>query len=167
MDRQQGGMANLNKVGVNSHSIVTLHLLAEVLEAKKHISGEMKDKIFAYVRDNQISLEPATKPKKKELSFQERKKLCKSEFSRVVLDLMTEKKSNLVLAADVNSTKEVLHLADLLGPEICMLKTHVDMLGNIATIRVVNKRPTNVHQQMTSTLNLSSNLVSLQESTDF
>ena len=68
-------------------------------------------------------------PKKKLLTFQERKKLCKSEFSRVMLDLMTEKKSNLVLAADVNSAKEVLHLADLLGPEICMLKTHVDMLG--------------------------------------
>ena len=63
MDRQQGGEANLKKVGVRVHSIVTLHLLAEVLEAKKHISAEMKDKIFAYVYDNQINLEPVTKPK--------------------------------------------------------------------------------------------------------
>jgi hypothetical protein len=42
---------------------VTLHLLADVLEAKKHISTEMKDKIFAYVHDNQISLDPVVKPK--------------------------------------------------------------------------------------------------------
>jgi uridine monophosphate synthetase len=41
---------------------------------------------------------------------------------------MREKKSNLAVALDLSSQKELLRMADLLGPEICVLKTHVDIL---------------------------------------
>jgi len=41
---------------------------------------------------------------------------------------MEGKKSNLALALDVTSQSELLERADELGPEICVLKTHVDLL---------------------------------------
>jgi orotidine-5'-phosphate decarboxylase len=41
---------------------------------------------------------------------------------------MENKKSNLSVAVDVTTKKELLHLADLLGPYICILKTHIDIV---------------------------------------
>jgi uridine monophosphate synthetase len=41
---------------------------------------------------------------------------------------MDEKQSNLSIAADVTTSKHLLHIADTLGPEMCLLKTHIDIL---------------------------------------
>lgn len=42
--------------------------------------------------------------------------------------LMDEKKTNLCVAADVITKTELLQLADELGPEICVFKTHIDII---------------------------------------
>lgn len=45
-----------------------------------------------------------------------------------LLRTMEEKRSNLCVSADVTSSEELLRLADSLGPSVCLLKTHVDIL---------------------------------------
>ncbi|KAI9321136.1 Orotidine 5'-phosphate decarboxylase [Zopfochytrium polystomum] len=45
-----------------------------------------------------------------------------------LLTLMDRKKTNLAIAADVTTKAELLRLADLLGPSICVLKTHIDII---------------------------------------
>jgi uridine monophosphate synthetase len=42
---------------------------------------------------------------------------------------LSRKQSNLLVAADVNTTLELLALADVVGPDICVLKTYVDWFG--------------------------------------
>lgn len=43
---------------------------------------------------------------------------------------MAEKKSNLAFSADITHCEELLRLAEKLGPEISVLKTHVDILAD-------------------------------------
>lgn len=45
-----------------------------------------------------------------------------------LIQIIEKKQSRLAIAADLLSQNELLSLADLLGPEICVLKTHVDIL---------------------------------------
>lgn len=62
------------------------------------------------------------------LSYKARAQLCRNPTAKQLLELMEEKKSNLSLAADVETKEELLQLARTLGPEICVLKTHIDMI---------------------------------------
>ena len=48
--------------------------------------------------------------------------------SKKLKALMQQKKSNLALSLDVTTKAEFLKWADLLGPEICILKSHIDMI---------------------------------------
>jgi len=61
-------------------------------------------------------------------SYAERAAYCKNALAKKLFLLMDGKKSNLALSADVTHCEDVLALADKIGPEICILKIHVDIL---------------------------------------
>lgn len=64
------------------------------------------------------------------LSYSHRSEQCKNPLSKKLLTLISDKKTNLALSADVTLCVSLLDLADKLGPEICVLKTHVDILSD-------------------------------------
>lgn len=64
------------------------------------------------------------------ISFAERANTTLSAIARRLFLLMEEKKTNLALSADVTTSEDLLGLADSLGPEICVLKTHIDIIEN-------------------------------------
>lgn len=62
------------------------------------------------------------------LSYQDRIPYAKAPIAKQLLQLMEEKKTNLALSADVTKASELIALAAELGPEICLLKTHIDII---------------------------------------
>jgi len=64
----------------------------------------------------------------KRRSYTERAETCKNELAKKLFRLLDKKQSNLALSADVTTCEKLLSLADQLGPEICVLKTHIDII---------------------------------------
>ena len=64
------------------------------------------------------------------LSLSEREALAKHPLAKKCFQFMQAKQSNLCLSADVNTCDELLTLAERLGPHLCILKTHVDILND-------------------------------------
>lgn len=66
----------------------------------------------------------------KRLSFLKRANLTRHHMAQKLFKLMEDKKTNLAIALDVTSQEQLLKMAETLGPYICVLKTHVDILAD-------------------------------------
>ncbi|GAX83760.1 hypothetical protein CEUSTIGMA_g11185.t1 [Chlamydomonas eustigma] len=139
IDREQGGPQHLSTNGLTLHAAFTLSALLKVLVKHNKVSAETEAKVKAFISANQTkdptaaaaaAVKPPPAPeaaKAKRLSYGERAKLAKSAMARQCLELMEKKKTNLSVAADVDTAEEMLELAEKVGPHICVFKTHVDI----------------------------------------
>lgn len=64
------------------------------------------------------------------MKYSERAKKCANQTAKKLLNLMDEKQTNLAIATDITKKEELIRIADTLGPEICLLKTHIDIVEN-------------------------------------
>ena len=63
-------------------------------------------------------------------TYKERADLCTNPTAKKLFAIMETKQTNLAIAADVTTKEELLKIAAELGPEICVLKTHIDIVDN-------------------------------------
>jgi uridine monophosphate synthetase len=85
--------------------------------------------------------------KKTRLRYSDRALFCKNILAQQIFLLLENKQTNLALSADVINCDALLLLADLIGPEICILKTHVDILDDFTpSFAEELKRLANKHQ---------------------
>ncbi|CAK9437850.1 uncharacterized protein LODBEIA_P22280 [Lodderomyces beijingensis] len=63
-------------------------------------------------------------------SYAERAEAHPSPVVQRLFKLMEQKKSNLCASVDVRNTHEFLQLIDKLGPFVCLVKTHIDIIDD-------------------------------------
>ncbi|XP_072253441.1 uridine 5'-monophosphate synthase [Leuresthes tenuis] len=147
MDREQGGVEMLASRGIRLFPIISLFKLLNVLLAAKRIDDQTAKSVHKFILNNNTfspkkqngSDAPVTKKScvepKRELSYADRAELpCVHPLASKLLKIMEEKQSNLCVSADMTSSEELLQLAESLGPKICMLKTHVDILKDFTVV---------------------------------
>ncbi|KAF9247320.1 humps family-domain-containing protein [Melanogaster broomeanus] len=61
-------------------------------------------------------------------SYTDRAQKHKNPAARALLHLMAKKKSNLSVSVDVTRKKDFLAIVDAVGPYVCLIKTHIDIL---------------------------------------
>ncbi|OGH59500.1 MAG: orotidine 5'-phosphate decarboxylase [Candidatus Magasanikbacteria bacterium RIFCSPHIGHO2_01_FULL_33_34] len=62
------------------------------------------------------------------LTYSKRIAYTTNPTAQKLFEIIEEKKTNLCLSIDVTTKSELLLFADLIGPQICLLKTHIDII---------------------------------------
>lgn len=132
INRCQGGAEKLQSASINLHSVFDINEVLDVLLRNQLIDNDMFDKVQQFIAANQFSpseQKPAVQPVVKQTStYKQRAEMTTNSLAKKLFHIMEDKQTNLAFSADVTSATELLRLASLLGPHICMLKTHVDIL---------------------------------------
>lgn len=124
LDREQGGVENLKSRGYSVHAVFTATEMIDTLKKAGRLSEEMAERVRLFLTENRrVSVALP-----KELTYGERAGRCQNPTGQRLFELMEHKQTNLSFNPDVTTQSELLRLADLVGPEICILKTHVDIL---------------------------------------
>ena len=116
IDRSANGTEELAKDGYKLHSLITLDEIVQLLKGKNLITDENVKEVEEFT----ASLNKPKTEKEKYIN----------PLTQKLLDKMKEKKSNLVLSLDVTTQKEFFEMLDMVGDDIVMLKTHVDIIDD-------------------------------------
>lgn len=123
LDREQGGKEVLEAKGFNVHSLFNISEVCEILRKNNLISEEEISRINDFLNGNKVQF-----AEEKRLTYEQKLENANNQFSKKILEIAIEKKSNLIASADVLTTKELLDFAEKVGPNIVALKTHIDIL---------------------------------------
>ncbi|MBI2415137.1 MAG: orotidine-5'-phosphate decarboxylase [Candidatus Kerfeldbacteria bacterium] len=64
------------------------------------------------------------------MNYQDRIQLTTNATAKRLFEIMAEKETNLAVAADLTDANDIIRLAQIIGDDICVLKTHIDVVTN-------------------------------------
>ncbi|XP_076752345.1 rudimentary-like isoform X1 [Xylocopa sonorina] len=129
VDREQGGKKNIENHGIQMRSLYTINtLMAYLLESNK-ITPKIVKEVTDYLLKYQAPIiSVQVSDKRLRTPFHVRASKTKNAIASKLFNLMEAKQSIICLAADLTKADAILELADLTGPHIVILKTHIDIV---------------------------------------
>ncbi|XP_050520376.1 uridine 5'-monophosphate synthase [Daktulosphaira vitifoliae] len=132
VDRQQGGLQRLSKKGLKVLCLFNITQIVTILKEEGKLSDLEYQDVVDYVKDHQIDIIDYDNKLRTKTSFQRRAELLEtSKMTQKVFKLMVEKKTNLCVAADVETAEELLIITEQVAPHICILKVHIDAINGV------------------------------------
>ena len=117
LDREQGAVKALSGNGVTVHAVLQVSSVLDVLLKHERISEEMAESVRAFLSGSKM-------PEPRPITLAERIDLAFNTTAKKLLQAMEEQSSNLCVSIDCTTSEEVLRLADLIGPEVVLVKLH-------------------------------------------
>lgn len=126
---------NINDRGLELYSVIKISDILRIATQKGRISEEIAKKVNAFIAANQIAGTPAAAPPPKptpqpRLSYGKRSAMCQNPAAKNLLHIIETKKTNLCFSIDLTDPSTILAYVDAVGPHICLLKTHIDIVEN-------------------------------------
>ncbi|CAH1787512.1 unnamed protein product [Owenia fusiformis] len=139
LNREQGGEQRLASEGVTLHSVCKISQVLDILEKAKKLDRDTVQRVQDFIASNNTFGNNIKRPAdgmgdaqqkkvKKVLTYPERQSQCKHEVLKRLYGIMEEKKTNLCFSGDTTSFAELLEVVEKVGPYICILKTHIDII---------------------------------------
>ena len=125
LDRQQGGKELLESKGYNVHTLFTISEVCKMLKEEGLLMDDEIERINDFLAGNVVKFK-----EEKRISYEEKLKICDHSVAQKLLNIAIEKRSNLIVSADVTTTAELLNLVEKVGPHIVALKTHIDIISD-------------------------------------
>uniref|UniRef100_A0A915D799 Uridine 5'-monophosphate synthase n=1 Tax=Ditylenchus dipsaci TaxID=166011 RepID=A0A915D799_9BILA len=132
LDREQGGVDKLRTEDITLHSVISMTKILEFLVKQKEITEDRKIEIQKMLKNpNEDKVYSATVTTAKIMGLQKSSKTHHPDvvlFVRLPMAIPRINGTNLCLAADCETTEEVLSLVKKTKDYICALKIHYDTI---------------------------------------
>jgi len=141
VEREQGAVDNSLKNGIRLTPLFTISHLLKLLQEAGKIDEKIVESVKKFICSCQIHDDGTlVDPSKKfvnelartRMSFESRLELTKAPLAKQLFNIMINKQTNLCIAADLTKSEDILNVADVCGPYICILKTHCDIIEDFS-----------------------------------
>jgi uridine monophosphate synthetase len=127
LDREQGALKEIESRNLKLHSVFQFSQVLKIMEEEELLDKTTCESIRNFLQKNQTS------PKiehwmPKPVPFSTRALKCTNPVGVSLFQLMENKKTNLCVSVDVTKKDELLDIVDKVGDQICLLKTHIDII---------------------------------------
>ncbi|XP_060079952.1 uridine 5'-monophosphate synthase-like [Ylistrum balloti] len=139
LDREQGGKVALERAGIKLYSVITLSQVLSTLHRLNRLDSSIVDKTTQFIQDNRFDgpavIKKANSMSSAEqvMSHKERSVKCCHPLVRSLYTIMADKETNLCVSIDCTCSQELLQMVEKVGPHVCLVKTHIDMLEDFST----------------------------------
>ncbi|XP_050593452.1 uridine 5'-monophosphate synthase isoform X10 [Bombus affinis] len=130
IDAEHSGAMTLKRHSISTKKLYsTVELWSFICTYYKYDSQTFRD-VCSYICKDLWSY--IFRDRRLKTPFHIRAEKCKNAIGSKLFHLMESKQSTICLAADLTKADAVIELADLAGPHIVLLKTHVDILEDFS-----------------------------------